>query len=131
MPAWIFMAFIKSCSILEMTKVQHVKLCLKPTKITSEISCPTGSCLAQLVRHGPEDPEVLVSIPTGGNFWQFFFCSSLCKDLSDNLTETPIVKHSIECQDFILTLNKILWSSEPTGHTFRSGTCEIVWFCKI
>ena len=24
-----------------------------------------------------------------------FFCSSLCKDLSDNLTETPIVKNSI------------------------------------
>ena len=28
--------------------------------------------LAQLVRHWPDDPEVLVSNPTGGNFWQFF-----------------------------------------------------------
>ena len=60
-------------------------------KLTSEIFCPTDSCLAQLVRHWPKDPEVLISIPTGGNFWRFFF-SSLCKDLSDNLTETPIVK---------------------------------------
>ena len=77
-----------------MNKVQHVKWCMKQTKLTSEISCPTDSCLAQLVRHWPEDPEVLVSIPTGGNFWRNFFCSSLCKNLSDNLTETPIVKNS-------------------------------------
>ena len=49
--------------------------------------------LAQLVRHWPEDLEVLVSNPTGGNFLTIFFCSSLCKDPSDNLTETPIVKN--------------------------------------
>ena len=77
--------------ILEMNKVQHVKWCMK---LTSEFSCPTDSCLAQLVRHWPEDLEVLVSNPTGGNFWRIFFYSSLCKDLSDNLTETPIVKNS-------------------------------------
>ena len=71
-----------------------VKWWMKQTKLTSEISYQTDSCLAQLVRHWPEDPEVLVSIPTGGNFWRIFFCSSLCKDLSDNLTETPIVKNS-------------------------------------
>ena len=29
--------------------------------------------LAQLARHWPEDPEVLVSNPTGGNFWWIFF----------------------------------------------------------
>ena len=40
--------------------------------------------LAQLVRHWPKDLEVLVSNPTGGNFWRILFCSSLCKDLSDN-----------------------------------------------
>ena len=40
-------------------------------------------------------PEVLVSNPTGSNFWKIVFCSSLCKDLSDNLTETSIVKNSI------------------------------------
>ena len=80
--------------ILEINKVQHVKWCMKQTKLTSEISWPTDSYLAQLVRHWPEDPEVLVSIPTEGNFWRIFFCSSLWKDLSDNLTETPIVKNS-------------------------------------
>ena len=43
------------------------------------------------------------SIPTGDDFWWFFFCSSLCKDLSDNLTETSVVKnsnitlHSVSC----------------------------------
>ena len=78
-----------------MNKVQHVKWCMKQTKLTSEIFCPTDCCLAQLVRHWPEDPEVLVSIPTWGQFLTKFFCSSLCKDLSDNLTETPIVKNSI------------------------------------
>ena len=79
-----------------MNKVQHVKWCMKQTKLTSKISCSTDSCLAQLVRHWPEDLEVLVSIPTGGNFWRIFFCSSLYKDLSDNLTETPIVKNSTD-----------------------------------
>ena len=33
--------------------------------------------------------------PHWGQFLTNFFCSSLCKDLSDNLTETPIVKNSI------------------------------------
>ena len=40
--------------------------------------------LAQLVEHWHDDPEVMGSIPTGGNFWRNFFCSFLCKDLSDN-----------------------------------------------
>ena len=39
--------------------------------------------LAQLVRHWPEDPEVLVSNPTGGNFWRIFFllfpCTKICQ----------------------------------------------------
>ena len=60
--------------------------------------------LAQLVRHWPEDPEVLVSNPTGGNFWRIFFCFSLCKDLSDNLTEMPIVKNSNEINNFAFIL---------------------------
>ena len=65
-----------------MNKVQHVKWCMKQTKLTSEISCPTDACLAQLVRHWPEDLEVLVSIPTGGNFWRNFFalpCVKICQ----------------------------------------------------
>ena len=60
---------------------------MKQTKLTSEISFPTDSCLAQLVRHWPEDPEVLVSIPTGGNFWRIVFAFPY-KNLWDNLTET-------------------------------------------
>ena len=52
------------------------------------------SCLAQLVEHWPHDLEVLVLIPTGGNFWWIFFCPSLCKDLLDNLTGMSIVKNS-------------------------------------
>ena len=56
-----------------MNKVQHVKWCMKQTKFTSEISWPTDSCLAQLVRHWPEDLEVMASMPTGGNFWLFCF----------------------------------------------------------
>ena len=37
--------------IPEIIKVQHVKWSMKQTKFTSEISCPTDSCLAQLVEH--------------------------------------------------------------------------------
>ena len=65
-----------------MNKVQHEKWCMKQTKLTSEISYPTDSCLAQLVRHWPEDLEVLVSIPTEGNFWWNFFalpCVKICQ----------------------------------------------------
>ena len=72
-----------------MNKVQHVKWCMKQAKLTSEISCTTDSCLAQLVRHWPEDLEDFQS-PMGG-----IFDNSLCKDLSGNLTEMPMVKNSI------------------------------------
>ena len=48
---------------------------------------------AQLVRHWPEDLEVLVSNPTGGNFWRFFFFALPFVKMSDNLTEMPIVKN--------------------------------------
>ena len=46
---------------------------------------------------------------SGGNFWRIFFCSSLCKDLSDNLTETPIVKNSIVCWLFQFYALRLLW----------------------
>ena len=52
-----------------------------------------NSGLSQLVEHKGGDPEVVGSIPTRGYFWWNLFCSSLCKDLSDNLTETCIVKN--------------------------------------
>ena len=38
-----------------MNKVQHVKWCMKQTKLTSEISCPTDSLLAQLAEHYIDD----------------------------------------------------------------------------
>ena len=71
--------------------------------------------LAQLVGHWPRDPKVLVSIPTGGNFWRIFFCSSLCKDLSDNLTETPIVKNSNEAKMLKLTNSNRISLEESLG----------------
>ena len=76
------MAFVKSCSIDSRNKQSPTCEVVHETKSTSEISCPTDCCLAQLVRHWPEDPEVLVSNPTGGNFWHFFFafpCVNICQ----------------------------------------------------
>ena len=80
---------------LEMNKVKHVKWCMEQTKLTSEISCP-----ADLLHCSVGWALVSGSGGPGCNphWWQFltiFFCSSPCKDLSDNLTETPIVKNSI------------------------------------
>ena len=92
------MAFTKSCSIDSRNEQSPTCEMVHETNkahFSSEISCPTDSCLTQLVRHWPKDPEILVSNPTGGNFWRNVFCSSVYKDLSDNLTETPIVKNSI------------------------------------
>ena len=78
-----------------MNKVQHVKWCVKQTKLTSEIFCPTDSCLAQLVEHETDDPEVVDSNPTGQFLTKFIlFCVTL--NLSDNLTETRIVKNWTE-----------------------------------
>ena len=57
--------------------------------------------LAQLVKHWPEDPEVLVSNPTESNFWGFF-CSSLCKHLSD-YREKP----NCPCSIAVCTLRNI------------------------
>ena len=80
--------------ILEMNKVQHVKWYMKQTKLTSEISCPkdllpssVGRALVPWCRGPGFNPH-------WGQFLTNFFCPSLCKNLSDNLTETPIVKNS-------------------------------------
>ena len=113
-----------------MNKVQHVKWCMKQTKLTSEICCPTDCCLAQLVRYWPEDREILVSIPTGGNFGQIYFCSSLRKDLSDNLTETPILKNSIvmHIAHLLKVLTMFLW---PRSCSFSGKTGKEVIYCQI
>ena len=54
---------------------------------------PTKEPPTQLVEHWHDDPEVMDSILTGGYFWRNLFCSSMCKDLSDNLTEMHIMKN--------------------------------------
>ena len=57
------------------------------TKLTSEISFPTDSSLAQSVEHWTDDLEVVSSIPSRGNF---LFCSSpsmlagFWQDLAEN-----------------------------------------------
>ena len=51
-----------------MNKVQYAKWCMKQIKLTSEISFPTDSLLAQLAEHETDDPEAVGSNPTGGNF---------------------------------------------------------------
>ena len=105
-----FKAFVKSCSFDSRNdqKVQHVKWCMTQTKLTSEISCPTDSCLAQLVRHWPEDPEALVSNPTGGNFWWIYFalpCVKICQIIWQNRlswkTQLATIQ-SVDCHATIL-----------------------------
>ena len=46
-----------------------------------------NSELAQLGEHGTDDPEVVSSNSTGGNFWMKFILCCVTSDLSDNLTE--------------------------------------------
>ena len=48
---------------------------------------PTDSWLAQLSKHQTDDPEVVSSNPTRGNFWKKFILCCVALDLSDNLTE--------------------------------------------
>ena len=82
------MAFIKSCSTD--FRNEHSSTCEvvhETNKLTSEISCPTDSCLGSIGK-----ALVLRSRGPGfnihwGQFLTNFFLLFLCKDLSDNLTE--------------------------------------------
>ena len=88
------MAFIKSCSIdsrneqsptcevVHETNKAHFRNLLPNRFLPSSV----GKALAW--RSGVPGFN-----PHWGQFLTKFFCSSLCKDLSDNLTETPIVKN--------------------------------------
>ena len=49
LPAWIIMAFIKSCSIDSRNNQSPTCELVHETKLTSEISCSTETCLAQSV----------------------------------------------------------------------------------
>ena len=71
---------------------------MKQTKLTLSMKSPDQQipALAQLVRHWPEDPGgPWFQSPLGAIFDEFFFALPCVNNLSDNLTETPIVKNSI------------------------------------
>ena len=59
---------LKSCSIDSRNERSPTCEVVHETKLTSEISYPTDSCLAQLAEHYSDDPEFVSSNPTGGNF---------------------------------------------------------------
>ena len=73
------MAFIKSCSIDSRNEQSPTCEVVHETNKAHFISVQQISCLAQLVEHWPYDPEVLVSIPTGDNFWWIFLPFPVCK----------------------------------------------------
>ena len=50
-----------------------MKWCMKQTKLTSEVSFPTDSLLAQSVEHYTDDLEVVGSIPIRDNFFILLF----------------------------------------------------------
>ena len=56
------------------------------TKLTSEISWPADSCLAQLVDHERDD-QAVGSNPIGAIFNEKFILFYVTLDLSDSLTE--------------------------------------------
>ena len=66
--------------------------------------------LAQLVRHWPEDLEVLVSNPTGGNFWWIFFFAFLCVKI---------------CQ--IIWQKRLSWKTQITQKVDRNAELKKMW----
>ena len=84
----IIKVFIKSCSIDSRNEQNPTCEVVHETKLTSEISFPTDSLLAQLAEPGTDDLEVVGSIPGRDNF--FLFCSSpsmqagFCHNLAGN-----------------------------------------------
>ena len=88
-----------------------------------------NSDLAQLLEHLSADLDVVGSIPTGCYFWWNLFGSSLYGDLSDNLTETHIMKNwNIKIWNFILTFSLLvsLYIFRPVSKSSdRYTTCNI------
>ena len=96
LPAWVFMAFLKSCSIDSKKwrkykmwsgawDTAHLRNLLPNTYQASTVS----TALEWWSRGHWFNPD-------WGQFLTKFLCSSLCGDLSDNLTETRIVKNPNE-----------------------------------
>ena len=75
------------------------------SKGLNELHGQPNSDLAHLEEHYTDDLEVVSSNPWGQFLTKFIlFCVTL--DLSDNLTETRIVKNSIENDDELAILNR-------------------------
>ena len=54
-----------------------------------------------------------------------FFCSFLCKDLSDNLTEMPIVKNSIDIDNVTQKQFLLIVGSTPDFNLmFKTSCCH-------
>ena len=69
----IIKAFIRSYSTDSRNEQSPTCEVVHETKLTSEISFPTDSLLAQLAEHGTDDLEVVGSIPGGDNFYILLF----------------------------------------------------------
>ena len=66
---------------------------MKQTKLTSEISCPTYSCLAQLAEHERDDPE-FVGSNTGAIFDKIYFVLCNLRSVRLNASDLFDVKNS-------------------------------------
>ena len=80
-----FHGLIKSCSIDSRNEPSPTCEVVHETKLTSEISCATDSCLAQLSEHWSLDLKVVSSNPTGGIFDEIYF--ALCNFKSVRLSD--------------------------------------------
>ena len=132
MPAWIFMAFIKSCSIdsrneqsptcevVHETNKVHIRNLLPNRFLPSSVGRALGWWLGG---HGFR--------PHREQFLTIFFCTSLHGDLSDNLTQTRIVKNpiasritTIESQTFgksHVSVWNFIWQSWETPSYFSEN----------
>ena len=80
------------------------------TKLTSEISFPSDSCLAQSVEHWNDDLEVVISIPSRGNI---LFCSSPSswQDLATEIMNYAYISPMVFSVSSLGNLSQILLTS--------------------
>ena len=72
---------MKSCSIDSRNEQSPACEVVHETKLTSEISFPTDSLLAQLAECETDDLEVVGSIPSRGNFFILLFSVNAARSL--------------------------------------------------
>ena len=103
-----------TCWTLFISRINRAWLC----KSHEDSAWQLNVDLAQLVRHWPNDLEVLVSNPTGGNFWRVIFA-------------LPCVKI---CQ--IIWQKRLSWKTQMT-QTYKdvccgySKLCETLSHCEV